>query len=510
IINGAEKTIFCKNNIILMELLRREGIFLDSPCGGNGRCGKCLVKATGQLSVPDNEEIELLGSKIEQGLRLACRARIKGNAVIIISETQQVNNGTEKFSSQNQSSGQYKKPSSRIGIAADIGTTTIAVTFYDLSDGREIGTFSTLNAQREYGADVISRIAACEKTGVENLRSILFESINSEVEGFFKKYSINRDNIMTCVFAGNTVMQHIAAGISPEGMSRFPYKPLSHFGYSILACELGLCVGRNVQIYFSPCVSAFIGGDITAGLLTCGFDKITEPALFIDIGTNGEMALADGKGNIFCTSTAAGPALEGAHIACGTGSIPGAINKAAVQNGTIQYKTMGGVEPIGICGTGIIDCVAALLELGLIDETGAIIKNEQITDKRCFVGNSKVYLNQKDIREVQVAKSAIASGIYSLLDIADTDIKEIKKVLVAGGLGTGMNIKNACRIGLLPYQFENIAESVGNTSLLGAALILLNKDNIKRAEKIKSMCRTVDLSTNQNFSSKFIDNMMFP
>lgn len=503
VLSGKNKKIIAgENGVSVMDILRSNGIFLDAPCGGHGRCGKCIVKVTGSLEPMSFSEKELLSPELlNQGFRLACFAKAAGDITVSLP--------TDKLKSNADTYSNYNKKSNKIGIAVDLGTTTIAITYFDIESGNKVETQSFLNPQRQYGADVISRIEACINIGTKKLKDTLILETNKNINIFCEKYSIPKEQIVKSVFAGNTVMQHILAGISPEGMASYPFTPKTLFDTEIKSKNLGLDINSEAAIYFPPCVSAFVGGDITAGMLACSFDKLNEPSLFVDIGTNGEMALLSDKG-IICSSTAAGPAFEGAHIACGTGSIPGAICKVFEKNKKPLYETIGNIAPRGICGSGLIDAIAVLLDLNLIDETGAL-NNNQFNDKdeAVFNFNKNIFIAQHDIREIQLAKSAIVSGVETLLNYAELSPNDIKNVFIAGGFGSNINVKSACRIGLLPKQFENTSKAVGNTSLNGASMLLLEDKNKYRITDLVKRCHSIDFSKNSYFGHRFIDNMLF-
>lgn len=532
--DGKKNIVHFEKGTTIMDILRSGGVFIDAPCSGHGHCGKCAVKASGLLSQPSKAEIELLSpTLLENGFRLACLAVADGDiSVAVETKPVQVETGcilkncvfapsvtitaTEKRFEVDFLGAEidsFDAPAPVLGMALDIGTTTLAARFFDLKTGRNLGTETALNPQRQYGADVISRIAACSDTeiGTEKLYGAVCGAASQMAEKFCLRFDAATDNIYHCVIAGNTVMQHIAAGISPAGMARSPFDPASLFGCESNAEGTGFDFNIAAHVYFSPCVSAFIGGDITAGLLACGFDTLQKPSLFVDIGTNGEIALLCDDG-ILCCSTAAGPAFEGAHISCGTGSVTGAIGRVtAVGDGRVTYDTIGGAKAIGICGSGLIDAMAALIDLGLLDETGSLDTGFQ-SDKLGFffpIGESGVYITQKDVREIQLAKSAIASGIESLLDRAGLKPAQISRVFVAGGFGACIDVKNACRIGLLPQEFLPLAIPAYNTSLAGASMLLLNRHCFNRIDNITRQCRLVELACNSYFEERFVENMLF-
>lgn len=518
-----------EKGMTVMAILHAAGIFIDAPCGGRGRCGKCKVKVSGSVRPPCEGEKKLLSpALLADGFRLACRAVAEGDISVFLPEMR-----TVEIEAENKIGCPFDPPvtvfadgdrfevdylgqkiaatdsETAVGATFDIGTTTLAASFFDLKNAKHLGTRTLLNPQRRYGADVISRIAACAED-CEKLTYTLREALGQMIDDFCKESGLSKESIYHCTVAGNTVMLHFAAGISPEGMARSPFKPATLFGTAYAAKDVGIPANSGARAYFLPCVSGFVGGDITAGLLACGFDRLERPALFIDIGTNGEMALLCGD-EILCCSTAAGPAFEGAHIACGTGSVAGAVNRVKVQGKSLTFGTIGGEKPIGICGSGLIDAVAALLDLGLLDETGALetgLTNEK--DEAYYpIGDTGLYITQRDIREVQLAKSAIASGLETLLEKSGLNAADIGEVFIAGGFGTRMNAESACRIGLLPREFQSRARSCGNTALKGASMLLLDRKSLRRIDDIARRCRLVELAGDAFFEERFIENMLF-
>lgn len=514
-----EKIVFIKPGSTLREILHDGGFFIDYPCGGHGICGKCAIKVSGALSpVTSSEKSKLTQKLLENGYRLSCLAKAVGDVEIIlphsidtIIETNFVDtlSLTQPLNSKiTDKSVEAKESNIMIGLAVDIGTTTLAARFFNLDTGAEMGTETALNPQSIFGADVISRIEACMQFGTEKLQLAINGAINSMIISFCTKHGLSADLINNCIFAGNTVMLHIVAGLSPEGMAVFPFEPKTLFGYSLPASKLGIKINSDASVYFAPCLSAFVGGDITAGLLACSIDSLCQPTLFVDVGTNGEIALLCGD-NIFCCSTAAGPAFEGAHIECGTGCIIGAINQVFEQNGKLVFETIGEKKPCGICGSGLIDASSVLLSRGIFDETGAFdTENSSETKGKYYFGKTEIFISQQDIREIQLAKSAIISGIETLLNIANIGSRSVAFVFIAGGFGAHMNIKSACKIGLLPSVFSEIAKPVGNTSLEGASKLLLNSDSFNRIKEITRRCKNIDLAENVYFQQQFIENML--
>jgi uncharacterized 2Fe-2S/4Fe-4S cluster protein (DUF4445 family) len=317
-------------------------------------------------------------------------------------------------------------------------------------------------------------------------------------------------------------MLHLATGINPTNIANAPFIPVSLFGKDFSSLTLGLNLNADANVYFVRCISSYIGGDITAGMLACGLDKADKITLYIDIGTNGEMALMH-NGKITCCSTAAGPAFEGAQIKFGTGGISGAISSIQIQEEEMIIKTISDKPAIGICGSGLIDAIAVMLKLEVIDETGRICDNDEILNKtiskriieiddsNAFVLDIKsgIYITQKDVREVQLAKSAIAAGIASLLHDTKIAITDVQNLILAGGFGSHMNSGSACKIGLLPKELIGKIEVVGNAAGNGAAQLLLSQECFARLEDIATSCENIELSGHPYFQDQYIENMMF-
>lgn len=310
----------------------------------------------------------------------------------------------------------------------------------------------------------------------------------------------DKERICDCVIAGNTTMLHLLTGLDPSGIAHAPFTPQSLFGTEYSAQQLGLCFPASV--YLTPCISAYVGGDITAGMAGCSLDECDSSILFADIGTNGEMALSV-DGVMTCCSTAAGPAFEGAHITHGTGSIPGAIDRVWLDDGKVCFSTIGGEAPSGICGSGLIDAVAVLLETEQLDETG-FLEEDFLLDSA-----SGICITQSDIREIQLAKSAVAAGLQCLVSRAGLQMEKVGQLLVAGGFGTHLNPVSATAIGLLPKQLSGRITAVGNASGFGASAALLNTQMKDRLENIAKCCQYIELSGDEEFQNLFVENMMF-
>lgn len=511
ITENGKKIIKCDSSLTVLDIIKLSGQTFSAPCGGNGRCGKCKVKITGSVTGPSAQEKSMLTSdEIASGIRLACMTKPLNDITISILCNKSYDMSKESYEKQPV----FHQNLRNVGIAADIGTTTVAVYFYDLDTGTRLDIKSGANAQASYGADVISRIGYCisNENGLKLLQKVLVDQLNEYIVSFCAENNVEKETVVSAVIAGNTAMEHILAGISPAGLAQSPFTPATLFGTEIQAKSLGLNINEDAQVYFTPCISAFVGGDITAGLLACGFDQAEQTTLFVDIGTNGEMALHH-RGKIYCCSVAAGPAFEGAHIKYGAAGIPGAIRSVELVNGQISVQTIQNKKPTGICGSGLIDAVSVMLKTGVLDETGRIHDGNSVTEKdgqRNFLIDppSGISVTQKDIREVQLAKSAVAAGIEVLHKTALITYNQVQTVYISGSFGAHLCPENACKIGLLPNKLLPLIKPIGSTAGAGVSLILRSRAT-KRLENILKKCVPVPLSANPYFEEKFIENMHF-
>jgi uncharacterized 2Fe-2S/4Fe-4S cluster protein (DUF4445 family) len=564
------------NTKSLIEILRKNQIYIDAPCNATGKCGKCKIMVSGDLSEITNVELDLLSAQeINNNVRLACMTKCnthcdiklekQDGAVIETSSTSNsvklnpnikvINIQAEKPSIQNQIDDetavinasndnaikfeinaipslpkQLRQNNFNIsavvrdksiiaidknafGIAVDIGTTTVVAYFYDLLRGKLVSVQSGINKQRIFGADVISRISSAEdENNLKSLQHIIVNQIND----FINNSGIDSNSIYQVAIAANTTMLHLLCGVSPKNIADAPFIPATTFGFNIKATEIGISANKNAEIYLGKCISAYVGGDITLGMLTVDMDISNENCVFIDVGTNGEIALALNNQISVC-STAAGPAFEGAHIKYGMGGIDGAISSVEIVDGDIITKTIGNKKATGICGSGLVDAIAVMLRLGVIDETGRIdtdVLPERIIyddDEIEFLidKENKIFITQKDIRQIQLAKAAIAAGINTLLNTKNISYIDIDTFYVAGGFGSFINAKNACEIGLFPKQLLNKIKVVGNAAGKGATNALLNKEYIMRAQKLFEKSKYIELSGNSFFQDEYIEQMMF-
>ncbi len=403
-----------------------------------------------------------------------------------------------------------------LGAAVDIGTTTLAAYLFDMRDGRMLGVESALNPQRAFGADVITRSDyAGQGDGLSQLAASVRGGLSDMLKALCKRAGASVCDIAHIVLAGNTVMMHLAAGLPPMGIAVSPFVPARVSGFEVSGAELQLpCT--NARVTFMPSVAGYVGADTVAGVLASGMDQPGGNALLIDIGTNGEMVLRAGD-RLLCCSTAAGPAFEGAHIRCGSGGVAGAISRVKLGDRP-ACEVIGGGDAQSICGSGLVDAVAEMLRVGLMDEMGRIDAacagplTDLITTvdaKPALTLCGGVFLCQRDIREVQLAKGAIAAGIEVLLSEAGLAAEDLSVIYLAGGFGNYIDISSACAIGLLPAKCAPRVKPIGNAAGAGARMALLSQEVLARCEEVRRRMTYLELSARPDFQDLFVEKMMF-
>ena len=472
--NGNSKEISFTPPQPLHTLLEAAGFYGLRPCGGWGKCGKCAVTLFGQVSAPNAAEQAA-------GVRLACQAEILGDAQVFLPTAADL----QQIQTESDVDTAAFTPAEGIGIAVDIGSTTLVLRRYDLQTGALLGQSAMINPQASIAADVMGRIGAA----IAGKDTLLQTQILDALALLLHQAGGNADK---AVITGNTTMLYLLTGENPVSLSHAPF----------LADDL---FDREVSIlgipsYLPPCMNAFVGADISCAVLASGMCK-EKTALLCDIGTNGEIALWK-DGVLSVTSTAAGPAFEGALISCGCSSIPGAIDKVWWENGQLAIHTIGEQPAVGLCGSGLIDAVAVLLQQEMMDETGALDEDMELAPG--------VTLLQKDIRALQLAKAAIAAGIQTLLSSSGTTCEQIDTFYLAGGFGSHLNIANAAAIGLIPEELVSKAKVIGNAALAGASRLLLDTGVMAEIRTIANNSRHYNLGGNPAFNENYMEQMLFP
>lgn len=422
------------------------------------------------------------------------------------------------------------------GVAFDIGTTTVVGALLDLNTGRELAISSRMNPQISFGDDVLSRIkyAAADSDNLGELRGVICREIGQMIQALCQKASIAAEEVYEVTFAGNTTMQHLLCGLDPTQLGCLPFVPVHKRGLMLEALDLDLPINRHGKAYIFPVIGGFVGGDTVAGILVCELLRQEGPVLMVDIGTNGEIVLAH-NGRLFASSTAAGPAFEGARISCGMRATSGAIEKVVFADGKVTCGIIGNCAPAGICGSGLIDAVAELLNHGIVSETGRLLAPEALPATlppgyrnrvtRTTAGqlqfelgaappgrpDAPVALTQRDIRELQLSSGAIRAGIRILLAQQGLRTTDLRRVLIAGGFGSFIRRNHAQTIGLLPPDIDHQRISyVGNVSLAGAKWALISRHARQEAEELGGATHHVELSMDPSFQAEFSDAMLFP
>jgi uncharacterized 2Fe-2S/4Fe-4S cluster protein (DUF4445 family) len=469
----------------------RAGVILSAPCGGRNRCGKCRVHLLeGQVSgvLPD-----------AKGYVRACRAIPLSDITIALP-----GNGEFLCNEVTGLALAATHAPARPAVALDIGTTTLSARLIDLDSSLVLDTISELNDQRAFGADVMSRIGAARNGKTDELFTLINRQTQRILGSFQKRWGLSR--IEKLSVSGNTTMMHLFLNVDPSGMGALPFTPVFLEERELKGEALSLPV-ESVAVL--PSIAAFIGADITAGLAVLDILDSPGPSFFVDIGTNGEMAIAH-NGTLFCCSTAAGPAFEGAEISCGVGGVKGAISRveaaadASASADALSLGTIGNVPPIGICGSGLIDTVAVMLKQEIIDETGYMAG-----DKKEFPLAPGISITARDIRQFQLAKSAILSGARILCKNAGLRPADIKNVFIAGGFGFFINKQNAIAAGIFPEEFLDAITICGNLSLQGAEENLRTEGFLSRCKEIIGKCRVIELASDPAFMDEFAENMLF-
>lgn len=485
------------------DALRGAGYPVPYTCGGKGTCGKCQVLADGvwqrACQLYPKEDVVITSLGWESDCFGQAPASEQQAQILTVPVSQGVPAG-KGYSGERKPAGSGRKSSGTAFLAVDLGTTTIAAALVEADTGEVLDTVSCINSQNRYGADVLSRMKAAVSGAAEELQELVKDDICRLYRQMKEKWQ--QWDMIHIYVAANTAMEHLLLGESCVSLSRAPFTPVSLEERSTLL--------EDVPLTVLPGISAFVGADIAAGLLKCGFDEIHKPVLFLDLGTNGEMALGTPEG-ILATSAPAGPAFEGGNISCGTGSVPGAVCKVRIIRDRSIVKTIGDKPAAGLCGTGVLELAAELLDNRLVDAQGRM-KEPYGTDGYRIVrhpAGKELCFTQQDMRELQMAKAAIRSGVELLIARAGIDRKDIGQVYLAGGFAYYLDVRKAVRIGLLPKELERRTVAVGNTSLQGCITYSCDSSAPARMAKILSAARVMNLAEQEEFEEEYIRQMSF-
>lgn len=462
--NGKFHILVCNQGEKLSDILIKNGMSAVHPCGGKRKCGKCRVNV-------DGENV------------LSCRYHVEKDISVILPQTD-----TGSFCEGLSMTGTV---TGNIALALDIGTTTVVLALVSVDKKFIIDILTSDNSQKSFGADVMSRIDFCRKNGVGLLHDSIVDTVNRMITQLLDKYGI--DTVSRLYVSANTAMLHMFFGVDCSAMGVSPYTPQFLDGKNVPARDIGLI--RVNDVISLPCISAFVGADIVAGLNVAGMPEKGKYNFLVDLGTNAEVVLYSSD-SLICTSAAAGPCFECANISCGMGAVEGAI--CAYSYGE-EPVTVGKSVPKGICATGLIDVISELVKNGIIDETGFLAEER-------FVLADGVYLTREDIRNFQLAKSAVYSAVITLMRKTGITFRDIDKFFVSGGIASGLNIASAVSTGLLPTEAFSRYNIADNTSLAGTVKFIFENNDFS---VFTENAVYEDLSSDADFAELFIENMMF-
>jgi len=411
------------------------------------------------------------------------------------------------------------------GVAVDIGTTTVVASLIDLKTGEEIGNEAEINSQKNFGQDVLTRITyevENGEQGIIELQRAIVDSLNKMINRICENHNLNRDRIYEISIAGNSTMLHMLLGIEAISLGKAPYAQIFSSSRNIRAVEIGLnAMSPFARLRTLPSVSSYIGADIVAGAYVADLHRTDKRALFIDIGTNGEIVFSD-RGKLVACSCAAGPALEGMNISSGMRASDGAIEEMNIGEERISLQVIGGLKPRGLCGSGILAAVREMLKCGLINERGGIVKPDSLASddyrqKYIVAENSKRYIKitediritQGDIRHVQLAKSAILSGFVALVNYVGLELSDIDEVIIAGQFGAHLPVESLVGTGILPKAVKDKIRYIGNSSKTGAYLNLMSLESRKEMDDISKQMDYMELSVSEGYERLFVESSRF-
>ena len=507
----------------LLEMLQEKNEYISAPCNGNGICGKCIVRYKSGATEPTKQDREFLSEKqLEQGYRLACQSYPTEEYKVEIPELEETievlsqweNQRTEEILKNTAEGTAEKTENALYGICIDIGTTTLAALLVNLETEADCQTAVSVNHQRAYGSDVLSRISASNGGKKWEIQRCIRQDLQKLIRELLQKEKITEQQIQRIVIAGNTTMCHLLRGFSCETLGVAPFLPVDLSWMEGSAADFLGMKELDTKVVILPGISAFVGADIMAGIAKMNMHRSEGYHLLLDIGTNGEMVLGNCR-HMYVTSTSAGPAFEGGNISCGMAGIPGVISHVFMEEtGKAGFQVIGEADgenkkkqqAIGICGTGMIDLVYELRKHQMIDEHGTY---SDLYFDTGYELAGKVKFTQNDIREIQMAKAAIRAGVDILVKKAGIAFDEVDDCYLAGGFGTKIDITKAAGIGLIPKELEVKTIPVGNTVLAGTKEVLLSRISKEELEKIQTMADVINLAEENDFEEMYLSYMDF-
>jgi len=513
LIYGPEiKTVQAVEGTLIGDVIAASGLPIEQPCAGKGTCGKCKVLVEVGVADPDETELKNLSpGELALNNRLACRARVKGETRLVLSPILVYSNKIFKGSSR------YKKEKDvPLGLAIDLGTTTVAAFLTTLDNGEVAAGSGGLNQQTVYGSDVISRLAAAidHPDNAERLHRLALASINQAVDSLNLSPS-TWQRIQQVTIVGNCAMHHLLASLPIENLAYIPFQPHDNRSIKDAAGIMEGIFPESIKVSLPPLIGGFVGSDALACLAFFGFDNPSGPMAAIDLGTNGEVMVTDGS-RILTASTAAGPAFEGVNISCGSRAVDGAITKVELVNGELTLTAIADSPPVGLTGSGLLSAVAEFRQAGIIDEKGRINPPNNIHSNLVLPDNNvfrimlskeeDIYLSQMDIRELQKAKGAIRAAVDVLMEQLDLKPADLERVFLTGSFGGEVDIDAILDLGLLPPVRKQVVETVANGAGFGAAMFL-SEEGFALGEKLAERSSQVDLDQDANFYDFYIKGM---
>ncbi len=505
----------------LLSYCREMGIDLPSLCGGLGLCGQCLLRVEGEgLNPPTEAELKFAGA----GERLACQARVeredgwlvaevprrryrileRGRVVPVRLEPLVRREGERvvwEWRGEGRVMGEYE--GELLGLALDVGTTTLVAYGVDLETGRILGVSSMKNPQEVYGGDVISRITHARSAGQGELERMVRGAANEMV----RKLGVRPEHVYEMVVVGNSTMRDLFLGQPVGSLGVFPFRPFSLEAQNRRGAELGLNMNPEGNVYALPLIGGFVGADTVAGLLATDLHRKKEMCMLMDIGTNTEIVLGNEE-RMIATSCASGPAFEGSGIKCGVGAVSGAVSRVEMDgSGRVSFETIDDMPPVGLCGSALIDVLAEMLERGFMDETGKFTGGrKEVTIAK---GEREIKIDEEDVDKLKLAKAAIRAGVKVLLERYGIEEEEVERVYLAGAFGTYIRVEKAFRIGLLPRVPPERVEKVGNAALEGARQALVSRRRREEGEELARRVEYLNLESESDLMYRLVGELHF-
>jgi len=517
------RIVDCPAGTTILDCCRVNQIPLASTCGGQGKCHSCKVRIEkGILTAPTRNELKILSAEeLKRGWRLACQVKPAGDLTVYLPGGKVLSSSPafkEDLLSRIVSDARGGRLGKGPGVAIDLGTTKIAGYLLNLADGGILGSHAMANPQAVYGDDVISRItyAMSSPANANKLKNTATAAIDGLILDLSANAGSKHGTITRVAICGNTAMHHLVLGLPVGQLAQAPYLPWVKESVNISAKELGLKSAPGADVYFLPNIGGYVGGDHVAVLAATDALNITAATLIIDIGTNTEISLVAG-GNITSVSCASGPAFEGGHIRFGMKATAGAIDKIVISDGKVRFRTIGGGRPAGICGSGMLDAVAQMVDEGVIDSSGRMDKahslvcanGRQLQIPVAAAENSlsgeDIVITQRDVRELQLAKAAIRTGINVLLKSAGIAAPDVKGIIIAGTFGNYIDIKSAIRVGMLPGLPLSRFSQVGNAAGAGTCMVLVSPIAREKAEMMAQLVSYLELADRPDFMELYVE-----